>query len=188
MDLSTTENPLERTCRRARRLGARRNRLKVKTIINKSSIDLVALRTLPPRPPPSFSPPPVPNVPSHDSCINNELSMEVKRLKAKCGHLTEALLTRKSPNLELQFLFVDILYLQFIEECNMQATNETGHHTQAANEIIQLMTVDRRRSDTEPLKVLEHHGASVQWQADKPKLRTLMAQKLKIWGHFVSTK
>ncbi|KAF7334156.1 hypothetical protein MVEN_02321700 [Mycena venus] len=125
---------------------------------------------LPPRPPPPFSPPPVPNVQSHNGCINNELSMEVKRLKAKCRHLNEALLTRKSPNLELQFLFVDILYLQFIEECNIQginslgavvfwlnppqeATNEGRHHTQASGEINQLIAVDRttkRRTNGSP--------------------------------------
>ncbi|KAJ7789680.1 hypothetical protein B0H14DRAFT_3161927, partial [Mycena olivaceomarginata] len=109
--------------KRVQRLKARQSRLK--GLVTQQPPNSLAYRIsmLPPRPPPTFSPPPVPNIPGKESShswINKELFMEVRKLKVKCRHLTEALVARKPPNLDLQFLFVDILYFEFVEEYKMQ--------------------------------------------------------------------
>ncbi|KAJ7718890.1 hypothetical protein B0H14DRAFT_2643159 [Mycena olivaceomarginata] len=89
--------------KRVQRLKARQSRLK--GLVTQQPPNSLAYRIsmLPPRPPPTFSPPPVPNIPGKESShswINKELFMEVRKLKVKCRHLTEALVARKPPNLE----------------------------------------------------------------------------------------
>ncbi|KAJ7724161.1 hypothetical protein B0H14DRAFT_3169823 [Mycena olivaceomarginata] len=109
--------------KRVQRLKARQSRLKGLVTQQPPNSLEYRISMLPPRPPPTFSPPPVPNIPGKESShswINKELFIEVRKLKAKCRHLTEALVARKPPNLDLQFLFVDILYFEFVEEYKMQ--------------------------------------------------------------------